>query len=147
MNKYEDLLLKSDDPSIIREYFLLRQTEVLDMNFGINLEYFTSDIELLERVVRFIVRTRLTVPEMYMTVVVRNCDEVLKDYIEWFVKFFGYLESVGKEGDTNAIEDHKNVFDSEFATYKFDLDNMHFKVNHILVLFQHDMKYSRTDEK
>ena len=95
------------------------------------------DLEFLEFISRLFIRVG-NILEKNSTVVIgiKNTPEEMREYISWFIKFFGYLESI-ELGNTYSYNSfHKEVFENKFCEYKFDTNNLKFAVEKIEIEFK-----------
>lgn len=95
------------------------------------------DLEFLEFISRLFIRVG-NILEKNSTIVIgiKNTPEEMREYVSWFIKFFGYLEST-ELGNTYSYNSfHKEVFENKFCEYKFDTDNLKFAVEKIEIEFK-----------
>ena len=131
MNQLITLAFTYEKFDLIREYYLLQQTKWLTEDLHIVVNNNDFDVELLERVVRFLSELSYFT-ECSVDFTVEKCDKELIEYVDWFIKFFAYLEGaeLNKENryyfEVDTIEEHEKVFSSKFVPYAFDYDAVRF---------------------
>lgn len=114
--------------------------EYIDEDLNIDYKIFAEsgmDIELLEIISRLLIKLKFKVfGEKEISVGIKNTPENLREYISWFIRFFGYLEAneMGDEFSFNKF--HKEIFKNKFTTFKFKTENMRFAVKKIEIEFK-----------
>ncbi len=106
-----------------------------DLSINYNIIFLNgTDIELLEYIVRFLVRIKYQLSnETDILIEMKNTPKEVSGYFKWFIKFFGYLEAneLGNQFDYNSF--HAEAFENEFNRYQFDTKNMKFAIHKIEV--------------
>ncbi len=128
---------------VARWAYLFLSNGIYDTNFVINLPISKEgmDIELMERVVRFLVRNLWESKRLKRIVFrVRNAPEEVREYVSWFIPFFGYLESSAIITDLTIDpqfnrEEYDKYFRSKFVPYTFDPNAVHPLHDYIEVIY------------